>query len=115
MTTAITADKNKIIIRYKQYLKLEKSLSDNTVEAYLTDLDKLLSYLTIEGIDFREATLDNLENFSAGLNDIGIHARSQARILSGIRSIISSSWKTTSNRTPPNCLNRRRQENICRM
>ena len=47
MTTAITADKNKIIIRYKQYLKLEKSLSDNTVEAYLTDLDKLLSYLTI--------------------------------------------------------------------
>lgn len=86
MTTAITADKNKIIIRYKQYLKLEKSLSDNTVEAYLTDLDKLLSYLTIEGIDFREATLDNLENFLAGLNDIGIHARSQARTLSGIRS-----------------------------
>ena len=79
MTTAITADKNKIIIRYKQYLKLEKSLSDNTVEAYLTALDKLMSYLTIEGIDFREATLDNLENFLAGLNDIGIHARSQAR------------------------------------
>ena len=43
-------DKNqKIIIKYKQYLKLEKALSDNTVEAYLTDLDKLFAFLTLEG------------------------------------------------------------------
>lgn len=80
-------DKNqKIIIKYKQYLKLEKALSDNTVEAYLTDLDKLFAFLTLEGIDFTEVTTDNLETFSAGLRDIGIHPRSQARILSGIRS-----------------------------
>lgn len=80
-------DKNqKIIIKYKQYLKLEKALSDNTVEAYLTDLDKLFAFLTLEGIDFAEVTTDNLETFSAGLHDIGIHPRSQARILSGIRS-----------------------------
>lgn len=80
-------DKNqKIIIKYKQYLKLEKALSDNTVEAYLTDLDKLFAFLTLEGIDFTEVTTDNLETFSAGLHDIGIHPRSQARILSGIRS-----------------------------
>lgn len=80
-------DKNqKIIIKYKQYLKLEKALSDNTVEAYLTDLDKLFVFLTLEGIDFTEVTTDNLETFSAGLHDIGIHPRSQARILSGIRS-----------------------------
>ena len=76
----------KIIIKYKQYLKLEKSLSENTVQAYLTDLDKLQAYLTLEGLDFTEVTLETLEHFPAGLRDIGIHPRSQARILSGIRS-----------------------------
>lgn len=80
------ADKKNIIIKYKQYLKLEKSLSANTVDAYLTDLDKLLAFLELEGIDFTDVTLENLETFSAGLRDIGIHPRSQARILSGIRS-----------------------------
>ena len=76
----------KILVKYKQYLKLEKSLSDNTVEAYLTDLDKLLAYLTLEQIHPLDATLADFQAFSAGLHDIGIHARSQARILSGIRS-----------------------------
>lgn len=80
-------DKNiQIIIKYKQYLKLEKSLSDNTISAYLTDLDKLIAYITLEKIDITEVTLDDLETFSAGLRDIGINPRSQARILSGIRS-----------------------------
>ena len=79
-------DKKNIIIKYKQYLKLEKSLSRNTVEAYLTDLDKLFAYLELEEIDLTDVTLENLETFSAGLHDIGIHSRSQARILSGIRS-----------------------------
>lgn len=76
----------KIIIKYRQYLKLEKGLSENTVQAYLTDLDKLMAYLMLEGIDYTEVTLEHLEHFSAGLHDIGIHPRSQARILSGIRS-----------------------------
>ena len=80
------ADKKNIIIKYKQYLKLEKSLSANTVEAYLTDLDKLFAFLELENIHFTDVTLENLETFSAGLRDIGIHPRSQARILSGIRS-----------------------------
>lgn len=80
------ADKKSIIIKYRQYLKLEKSLSANTVEAYLTDLDKLFAFLELESIHFTEVTLENLETFSAGLRDIGIHPRSQARILSGIRS-----------------------------
>ena len=71
----------KIIIKYKQYLKLEKSLSENTVQAYLADLDKLQAYLTLEELSFTEVTLDILEHFSAGLHDIGIHPRSQARIL----------------------------------
>lgn len=76
----------KIIIKYKQYLKLEKSLSENTIQAYLTDLDKLLAFFTLENIDYTQATLEDLENFSAGLHDIGIHPHSQARILSGVRS-----------------------------
>lgn len=44
-----------------------------------------MAYLTLEGKDCLEVTLDDLETFSAGLHDIGINARSQARILSGVR------------------------------
>lgn len=80
-------DKRNVIIRkYKQYLTLEKSFSPNTLDAYLTDLDKLLAYLTLANIDILDVTLENLHEFAAGLHDIGIHARSQARILSGIKS-----------------------------
>ena len=82
-----TEKTDKILVKYRQYLKLEKSLSDNTVDAYLTDLDKLLAYLTLENINILDVRLENLEDFSAGLHDIGIHPRSQARILSGIRSV----------------------------
>ena len=81
-----TEKTDKILVKYRQYLKLEKSLSDNTVDAYLTDLDKLLAYLTLENINILDVPPPNLEDFSAGLHDIGIHPRSQARILSGIRS-----------------------------
>ena len=82
-----TAEDSKEILRkYKQYLKLEKSLSANTIDAYLTDLDKLLCFLSQENIHILDVTLDHLETFSAGLMDLGIHASSQARILSGIRS-----------------------------
>lgn len=76
----------KIIIKYRQYLALEKSLSDNTIQAYLSDLDKLFAYLTLEDIHYADATLHDLEAFAIGLYSIGIHPRSQARILSGIRS-----------------------------
>ena len=80
-------DKNKLLIRkYEQYLLLEKSLSNNTLDAYMTDLDKLLSFLLLEEINIFEVTLDDLQNFAAGLHDIGIHPRSQARIISGIKS-----------------------------
>ena len=77
---------DKILARYKQYLRLEKSLSANTVEAYLTDLDKLFRFFDDKGIHKLEAKLEDLEQFSASLHDIGICPRSQARILSGIRS-----------------------------
>ena len=75
-----------ILSKYKVYLKLEKSLSDNTVSAYLADINKLFLFLADEQIHPYDATLDNLETFSASLRDVGIQPRSQARILSGIRS-----------------------------
>ena len=77
---------DKILKKYKQYLQLEKSLSPNTVHAYLADVNKLFQFLAEEKIHPYDATLENLETFSASLRDVGIQARSQARILSGIRS-----------------------------
>ena len=75
-----------ILRNYKVYLKLEKSLSDNTVSAYLADIQKLYQFLADEQIHPQDVTLENLETFSATLRDLGIQPRSQARILSGIRS-----------------------------
>ena len=75
-----------ILRNYKVYLKLEKSLSDNTVNAYLADIQKLYQFLADEQIHPQDVTLENLETFSATLRDLGIQPRSQARILSGIRS-----------------------------
>lgn len=84
---ATNKEKQALIIgKYNQYLKLEKSLSPNTLDAYRTDLEKLLRFLEAEKIDILAVTLDDLQRFTAGLHDIGIHPRSQARILSGIKS-----------------------------
>ncbi len=75
-----------IVHKYKAYLRLEKSLSENSVDAYLTDLDKLLQYVGEEGKDYKTITYEDLQHFVAGLRDLGIHPRSQARIISGIKS-----------------------------
>lgn len=56
------------------------------MDAYQTDLQKLLHFLEGEGIAILDTTLDDLQHFASGLHDIGIHPRSQARILSGIKS-----------------------------
>lgn len=80
------AKSDDILKKYKVYLKLEKSLSSNTVDAYLRDLDKLVTFIKAENIAMLDVKLENLETFSASLRDLGICPRSQARILSGIRS-----------------------------
>ena len=77
---------NDIIKRYKTYLRLEKALSDNSIDAYLTDIDKLTYFAESEGKNYRDVTYDDLQQFVAGLRDIGIHPRSQKRIISGIKS-----------------------------
>ena len=81
-----TEKRNVLIRKYQQYLRLEKGLSPNTYEAYMSDLQKLLTYLESEHINVWETSLNDLQQFAAGLHDIGIHPRSQARILSGIKS-----------------------------
>lgn len=77
---------NDHIKRYKTYLRLEKALSDNSIDAYLTDLDKLTRFLEYEGKTYEEVTYNDLQQLIAQLHDIGIHPRSQARIISGIKS-----------------------------
>ena len=79
-------DQKSIVKAYVRYLKLQRNMSGNTLDAYQRDLRKLLDYLEREQKDIRDVTLHDLEHFSAGLHDIGIHPRSQCRILSGIRS-----------------------------
>lgn len=75
-----------IIAKYKIHLRLEKSLSANSIEAYLMDLDKLLRFAESEGLEIKEITYGDLQQLVAQLRDIGIHPRSQARIISGIKS-----------------------------
>ena len=71
---------------YMRYLKLQKNHTANTLDAYRRDVGKLLTFLHGEGIDPLDVRLDDLRRFSASLHDIGISARSQCRILSGVRS-----------------------------
>lgn len=80
------ASKNKTpLMRYRMHLQLEKSLQPNTVDAYLSDVNKLVDFL---GGDEKAlgATLEDLRLFLASLADVGINARSQSRIISSLRS-----------------------------
>ena len=74
-----------LIRKYQRYLKLEKGYSPNTLDAYIRDVDKLLKFLSDEEKTPQEAKLEDIENFAAAVCDLGIGARSLARILSGVR------------------------------
>lgn len=75
-----------IIRSYQRYLKLQRGYSPNTLDAYIRDLLKLINYLDAVDKDVLDVELSDLQHFAASLHDIGIHARSQCRILSGVRS-----------------------------
>jgi integrase/recombinase XerD len=77
---------SKIRKDYLRYLRLQRSVSPNTLEAYALDLDKLLVFLSHEGKGVTDVELSDLQAFAAGLHDVGIGPRSQCRILSGVRS-----------------------------
>ncbi|MDE7345801.1 MAG: tyrosine recombinase XerD [Muribaculaceae bacterium] len=87
MKTTKTMTTTKTYIQdFEAYLSLERGMSGNTCEAYVSDVCHLLEYLEDEGLNPTETTEKDLHNFICTLRDIGIGPRSQARILSGIRS-----------------------------
>ena len=73
--------------QFRAYLQLERSLSRNTWEAYLADVQKFVQYLEITGNERGplEVQRDDLEKFIHWVNDLGLEATSQARLISGIR------------------------------
>ena len=73
------------LMRYRIYLQLEKSLQPNTVDAYMSDVNKLLLFFG-EVDRLLTVTLDDLREFLAAMADVGVNARSQARIVSSLRS-----------------------------
>ena len=72
---------------FEAFLKLERSLSQNSVSAYTRDIEKLVQYFEIKGIDLapKEIRHDDLAEFINWLYEMGISARSQARIISGLK------------------------------
>ncbi len=70
---------------FKSYLQIERSLSDNSVQAYIRDIKKFANYAIPLKLNELKIQRENISDFLAGLKDDGIAARSQARIISGIK------------------------------
>lgn len=77
---------SRLLDSYDAYLLLERGMSDNTRAAYRSDVEKLVCYLADGVTTLGDVTLDTLHNFAADLHDLGISPRSQARIVSGVKS-----------------------------
>ena len=80
------------IIEYKNFLKLERSLSDNSVSAYVNDVNKLTSFLKLnhkETIEYSNIDSNIIQEFVEYLYNLGISSYSQARIISGIKSFFN--------------------------
>jgi len=80
------------LLGFKSFLRMERSLSGNTSEAYLLDVNKLQQYLQSQNIDIKpnQVTISHLRGLLDFLNELGIGERSQARIISGLRSFYKS-------------------------
>ena len=70
---------------FKSYLQIERSLSDNSVQAYIRDVKKFANYAIPLELSELKITRENISNFLSEIKDEGISARSQARIISGIK------------------------------
>lgn len=79
-------DQPRLMALYDSYLRLERGLSDNTRQSYSTDLRHLLTFLDDCNVAVNEATQAELDAFAASLRDLGISPRSQARVISGMKS-----------------------------
>jgi len=72
---------------FQAFLKLEKSLSDNSVQAYSSDIQRLINYLTDIDVTItpEKVRLDHLKTFLAKNNELGMSPRTQTRVISGIK------------------------------
>ena len=80
------------IIEYKNFLKLERSLSDNSISAYVNDINKLTSFLKLENkesIQFSDIDSKIIQEFVEYIYNLGISSYSQARIISGVKSFFN--------------------------
>lgn len=77
---------NRVEEKYKRYLLLEKGLSKNTIEAYMTDLQKFSTYVARHNLSYRDISYIHLQDFLSSLYNQNISPRSVARILSGVKS-----------------------------
>src|SRR5690349_21598872 len=75
------------IKHFKNYLKLERSLSANSIDAYLRDVDKLRQFMEMKhpSVTAQRLSSKHLQGFLEYINELGMSAYSQARILSGIK------------------------------
>jgi len=76
---------------FKAYLKLERGLSENSIDAYLNDVNKLFQYYEVIGEEFivKNITDSKLHNFIAWLSELGMLANTQARVISGLKSFFN--------------------------
>lgn len=80
-------DENNFVVRgYRNYLRLERGLSENSVQAYMADVDKLQAYVASMQQSLVSLTRKKLDGFLIELYELGIAPRSVARIISGIKS-----------------------------
>ncbi|MEO8821760.1 MAG: site-specific tyrosine recombinase XerD [Ginsengibacter sp.] len=91
---------------FKAYLQLEKSLSENSVEAYVHDIEKFTQFLVINKEEKKpnEIELENLENFLKWINELGMTAASQARMISGLKSFYKFCMQEQISTTDPTTL-----------
>lgn len=74
------------LVNYQSYLKFERNFTDNSVGAYLADLQKLIRFAEAKGLGLLDITQPDVEEFLQGLHEVGISPTSQKRIIEGIRS-----------------------------
>ncbi len=79
--------KNSYINGFRSFLKFEKSLSENSIDAYLRDVDKLMQFSEMQPnykfpLDIK---YEHLKHFIKWINEIGLSSQSQARIISGLK------------------------------
>jgi integrase/recombinase XerD len=91
---------------FKAYLQLEKSLSENSVEAYIHDIEKLTQFLSSHKIEKapKQIELSQLEEFVKWINELGMTPTSQARIISGLRSFYKFCLQEQISETDPTTL-----------